>query len=443
MRHFPLFLDLQGRDVLLLGGGEALAAKARLLAAAGARLRQASRFSPELLEGVALACAAGAPEAELRALSAACQARGIPVNVVDRPALSSFITPAIIDRDPVTVAIGTAGTAPLLARLVRQRVEAVLSPGLGRIAALAERFRGRLREALPDVAARRRFLEGVLAGRPAQLAEEGRQAEAEAAFAAALARAETAPTGLVHLVGAGPGAADLLTLRALRLMGEADVIVHDRLVSAAVLDLARRDAERIDVGKARGRHPVPQERINALLVELARSGRKVVRLKGGDPFIFGRGGEEIEALAEAGIAFEVVPGITAALACAAQAGIPLTHREAARSVTFVAGQSREGRLAVDFAALARPGQTIAVYMGATILPQFFAGLVAAGADPSTPAAFIERGGSPDQRLLLGSFAEVAHEAGGWVGDGPALLLLGEACGRSPALPGARATVAPR
>ncbi|ONG51009.1 uroporphyrinogen-III C-methyltransferase [Pseudoroseomonas deserti] len=443
MRHFPLFLDLQGRDVLLLGEGEALAAKARLLTAAGARLREASRFSPALLDGVALACAAGAPEDELRALSAACQARGIPVNVVDRPALSSFVTPAVIDRDPVTVAIGTAGTAPLLARLIRQRIEAVLSPGLGRIAALAERFRGPLREKLPELGARRRFLERVFSGRPAQLAEEGRQAEAEAAFAAALEAAETATAGMVHLVGAGPGAADLLTLRALRLMGEADVVVHDRLVSAAVLDLARRDADRIDVGKSRGAHSVPQEEINALLVRLARTGRKVVRLKGGDPFVFGRGGEEIEALAEAGIAFEVVPGITAALACAAQAGIPLTHREAARSVTFVTGHTSDGRLAVDFDALARPGQTIAVYMGVTTLPQFFAGLVAAGADPTTPAAFIERGGSPDQRMLLGSFAEVARDAGGWVGGGPALLLLGEACGRSPALAGARATMAPQ
>ncbi|WP_159995075.1 siroheme synthase CysG [Roseomonas sp. 18066] len=429
MRHFPIFLDLQGRDVLLLGEGEALAAKARLLTEAGARLREAARFTPALLDGVALACAAGAPEEDLRALSDECRARGIPVNVVDRPALCSFITPAIIDRDPVTVAIGTAGAAPLLARLLRQRIEAVLSPGLGRVAALLQRFQQPLRARLPDVAARRRFLERAVTGRAAQLAEAGRQAEAEAAFAAALETAEAVPAGMVYLVGAGPGAADLLTLRALRLLGEADVIVHDRLVSAAVLDLARRDAERIHVGKARAHHCVPQDEINALLVRLARAGKKVVRLKGGDPFVFGRGGEELEALAEAGIAVEVVPGITAALACAAQAGIALTHRDGARSVTFVTGQTKDGRLAVDFDALARPGQTIAVYMGVTTLPQFFAGLVAAGADASLPAAFIEHGGSPDQRLLLGSFAEVARDAQAWVGGGPALLLLGEACGR--------------
>ncbi|PHK95324.1 uroporphyrinogen-III C-methyltransferase [Pseudoroseomonas rhizosphaerae] len=436
MRHFPIFLDLQGRDVLLLGGGEALEAKAALLEEAGARPRRAARFAPDLLEGIALACAAGAPEEDLRALHDACRARGIPVNVVDRPELCGFVTPAIVDRDPITIAIGTGGAAPVLARMARQRVETVLAPGLGRVAAMARHFRQAVRARLPGLAARRRFLDAALSGPAARLAEEGREAEAHAAFAAALERAEAAPAGSVHLVGAGPGAADLLTLRALRLLGEADVVVHDRLVPDEVLALARRDARRIYVGKVRAHHCVPQGEINALLVRLAREGLKVVRLKGGDPFIFGRGGEEKEAVEAAGIACEVVPGITAALACAAQAGIPLTHRDAARSLTLVTGHTRDGRLDVNFASLAQPGQTVAVYMGVTTLPLLFEGIVAAGGDPAQPAAFIERGGTPRQRVLRGSFAEVARRAGGWVEDGPALLLLGEACARGAPLAGA-------
>ncbi|MDQ1078874.1 siroheme synthase CysG [Pseudoroseomonas cervicalis] len=434
MRHFPIFLDLQDREVLLLGGGEALEAKAALLAAAGARLRQAARFSPALLEGIALACGAGAPEAELRALSEACRARGIPVNVVDRPELCGFITPAIIDRDPVTIAIGTGGAAPVLARLLRQRIESVLAPGIGRVAALARHFQQAIRARLPDLASRRRFLDAALDGPAARLAEAGQEAAARAVFAAALEAAGTAPPGSVHLVGAGPGAADLLTLRALRLLGEADIIVHDRLVPEAVLDMARRDARRIHVGKARGHHCLPQPEINALLIRLAREGHKVVRLKGGDPFVFGRGGEELEALRAAGIACEVVPGITAALACAAQAGIPLTHRDHVRSLTLVTGHTREGRLEVDFVALARPGQTIAVYMGVTTLGALFEGITAAGGDAEQPAAFIESGGTPRQRVLRGSFAEVARQARGWVGGGPALLILGTVCGPDPARP---------
>ncbi|MFC0407172.1 siroheme synthase CysG [Roseomonas elaeocarpi] len=429
MRYFPLFLDLQDRDVLLLGGGEALEGKAALLRRAGARLRHVDHFAPEMLEGVALAVAAGAPEHEMVALSQTCRASGIPCNVVDRTELCGFIMPAIIERDPVLVAVSTAGTSPVLARMIRQKIEAVLAPGIGRLAALCGRFQRATRARLPDLAARRRFLDGVLTGPAAELALAGRDEEATAAFAEALERAEERPAGMVHLVGAGPGAADLLTLRAQRLLGEADVVVHDRLVSAEVLDCARRDAEFIFVGKARANHCVPQAEINALLVQLAREGRRVVRLKGGDPFIFGRGGEEAEALAKVGIAHEVVPGITAALACAAQAGIPLTHRDCARSVTFVTGHTRDGRLDVDFASLARPGQTLAVYMGATTLPQLSAGLRDAGYDLSTPAALIERGGSPAQRTLRGTFAEVVANAPDWLQEGPAMLLLGEACAR--------------
>ena len=433
MRHFPAFLDLAGRPVLLLGEGEALAAKAGLLVAAGALPREAVRFEEAQLEGCALAVAAGAPEEDLHALSTACLRRGIPVNVVDRPDLCSFITPAIVTRDEITIGISTGGAAPVLARLIRQKVEAALPPLIGRVAALGRHFQQAVRERLPNLPARRGFMERALTGEPALLALGGRQAEAEAAFATMLETADATPRGFVQLVGAGPGAADLLTLRALRALGEADVIIHDRLVSAEVLDLARRDARRIFVGKKRAAHCVPQEGINTLLVELAREGLRVVRLKGGDPFVFGRGGEEAQALAAAGIPFEVVPGVTAALGCAAQAGIPLTHRHAAQMLTLVTGHSREGRLDLDFAALARSRQTLAVYMGLTTLAALRDGLAREGFDLATPAALIERGGSPQQRELRGRFAEVVTAAPGWAGDGPILLLLGEtvALGASP------------
>lgn len=425
MRHFPAFLDLANRSVLVLGEGEAIDRKAEVLRGAGALLRRAPRFAPAMLDGAALAIGADAPEEDLRALSAEAQRRGIPVNIVDRAALCSFVMPAIVDRDPITIAISTGGAAPTLARMIRQKVEAVLPPRLGAIAAIAGRFQARIRQALPDLAARRRFLDRALAGPAADLALAGREAEAEVAFARALEAAEATPQGRVFLVGAGPGAADLLTLRALRLLGEADVIVHDRLVSDEVLDMARRDAERIFVGKARANHCLPQEEINALLVRLGRAGKRVVRLKGGDPFIFGRGGEEAAALAEAGIPHEVVPGITAALACGADAGIPLTHRAAARMLTLVTGHTRDGRLDLDFAALARPGQTLAVYMGLATLPELVAGLVAAGLDPSTPAAIIEGGGTGEARRLDAMVVSLALAARGWGRGLPALVLIGE------------------
>jgi len=428
MQHFPVFLDLRGQTALLLGHGEQAEAKATLLAAAGAEIRHAEHFTPALLEGIALAIGAGAAEADLAALSAACRARGIPVNVVDRPALCSALLPAIIDRAPMTIAVSSGGAAPVLARLVRQKIEAVLPPGLGLIAGLAERWKAAIRQRLPALGPRRRFLEQVLEGEPARRAAAGDAAGADRAMAAALASAEERPRGMVHLVGAGPGAGDLLTLRALRLLGEADVIVHDRLGCEDALGMARRDAERIFVGKRRGDHCLPQEGINALLVRLARDGKRVVRLKGGDPLIFGRGGEEAEALAAAGIPCEVVPGVTAALACAAGAGIPLTHRDAARAVTFVTGHRREG--GVDLAGLVQPGVTLAIYMGIAMLRPIHDALLAEGMAATMPAAVIERGGTPGQRVLRGTLAEMLAQAPGWVTEGPALLLVGAAVGRA-------------
>jgi uroporphyrin-III C-methyltransferase/precorrin-2 dehydrogenase/sirohydrochlorin ferrochelatase len=382
MRHFPIFLDLQGHRALVLGAGENADRKAEALRKCGAIVVQMAEFDPAALDHCAIAIGAEASETDLATLVQTARARGIPVNVVDRPDLCSFITPAIIDRDPITVAISSAGTAPVLARLLRARIEAMIPPAFGRLASIADEFKAEIRRRFPNTALRRRVLDQALGGRVGDLVMAGHDDAARAEMARAIA-ADPAPTGIVYLVGAGPGAADLLTLRAHRLLGEADVIVHDRLVGEAVLDMARRDAQRIYVGKARANHCLPQSGINDLLIRLAQEGRKVVRLKGGDPFIFGRGGEEAEALAAAGIAFEVVPGITAALACAAQAGIPLTHREAARSVTFATGHTKDGRLDLDFDQLAKGG-TIAIYMGVVTLPLLRDGLHEAGLPPTTP-----------------------------------------------------------
>jgi uroporphyrin-III C-methyltransferase / precorrin-2 dehydrogenase / sirohydrochlorin ferrochelatase len=439
MRHFPLFMDVTGRPVLVVGAGELAEQKAEPLRRAGAKVRLRPVFNPADLEGCALAIGADGPELDLIALASTARTRSIPVNIVDRPDLCSFIMPAIIDRDPVTIAVSTDGAAPVLARQLRQRIEAVVPPAFGRLATLAGRFSAEIRRRLPDVTLRRRVLERVLTGRVADLIFAGREREAEAAVADELA-AGASQAGMVFLVGAGPGAPDLLTLRALRLLGEADVIVHDRLVEAEVLDLARRDAERIFVGKARAHHCMKQQEINALLIRLARTGKRVVRLKGGDPLIFGRGGEEAEALAAAGVPFEIVPGITAALACAAQAGVPLTHRDASRAVTLVTGHTKDGRLELDFAALARPGVTLAIYMGIQTLGELFAGLARHGFDAATPAVLVERGGTHRVRTLCGTLPNLVARAPSWSTGGPILVLLGEVVSRAtgtPAIKGER------
>jgi uroporphyrin-III C-methyltransferase / precorrin-2 dehydrogenase / sirohydrochlorin ferrochelatase len=419
----PIFLDLTGRRVLILGEGEAADRRAASYSALGAMVERATQFNPAGLPGCALAAAAGAPEADLQALSQAAQRLGIPVNVVDRPELSSFLTPAIIDRAPILIAVGTGGAAPVLARLLRQTIEAAIAPGWGRLAALAARMQAETRARLPDVIARRRTLERIFTGATAALALAGDDAGAEAAYRAELGMPGT-QQGFVHLVGAGPGAADLVSLRALRLLGEADVIVHDRLGTAEVLELARRDASRIDVGKAEGSHTMPQAEINALLIRLAREGKRVVRLKGGDPFIFGRGGEEIDALRSANIPCAVVPGITAALACAASAGIPLTHRDHAHAVTFVTAHRRRPDLGIDYAGLLRPGVTLAIYMGLATLPKLRDELEAAGFDTNMPAVLVEDGGTEHARVLRGRLTELADRAGAWARGGPVLTLLG-------------------
>jgi uroporphyrin-III C-methyltransferase/precorrin-2 dehydrogenase/sirohydrochlorin ferrochelatase len=425
MAATPIFLDLTDRRVLVLGQGEAADRRAAGYAALGAKVERSDTFDAAMLPGCALAAGAGAPEEALLAMSREAQRLGIPVNVVDRPALSSFITPSIVERGPITIAVSTGGAAPILARMLRQIIEAAVAPGWGSLAALAGRLQAETRARLPDVDRRRRVLERIFAGNTATLALAGDEAGAEAAFRAALddAEGEAAP-GFVTLVGAGPGAADLVSLRGLRLLGEADVIVHDRLGTADVLALARRDAHRIDVGKAEGHHTMPQAEINALLVRLAREGRRVVRLKGGDPFIFGRGGEEVAALTAAGVAHAVVPGITAALACAASAGIPLTHRDHAHAVTFVTAHRRREDLGIDYAGLLRPGVTLAVYMGLATLPRLRDELAAAGFDPGMKAVLVEDGGTARAPVFRGRLSELADQAGEWASGGPVLTLLG-------------------
>ena len=432
MRHFPIFMDLHGRRGLVLGTGEAADRKADALRRCGADVVQIATFDPAALDRCAIAIGAEAAEQDIAALVEAAGSRGIPVNIVDRPALCSFITPAVVDRSPITVAVSSGGAAPVLARLIRARIEALVPPAFGRLAAIADEFKAEIRRYLPDTALRRRVLERALGGRVADLVAAGDEDGARQEMSRQIGEGAE-PSGIVYLVGAGPGASDLLTLRAHRLLGEADVIVHDRLIGDDVLDMARRDAERIYVGKARANHCLPQEGINDLLVRLAREGRKVVRLKGGDPFIFGRGGEEAEALAAAGVAFEVVPGVTAALACAAQSAIPLTHREAARTVTFATGHTKEGHLDLDFAQLAQGG-TIAVYMGVVTLPLLRDGLFAAGLAPRTPAALIERGGTRAQRLLKGTLDDLVAQAADWSTGGPTLVLIGDVVGRQAVRP---------
>lgn len=314
MRHFPIFMDLQGRRAVVLGTGAVARRKADALARAGAMVEIVGQFRAGLLDGCALAVGADAPEADLQELTDAARRAGVPVNVVDRPELCSFIMPAIVDRDPLTIAIGSAGNAPVLARLLRARIEAVVPPAYGRLAALAGEFKAALRRNIPDVTQRRQLLERLLTGPAADLVFAGQDDAARGVFADSIAAGVIAGDGVVFLVGAGPGAADLLTLRAQRLLGEADVIVHDRQVTSAVLDMARRDADRIDLGETGVGHDMAQSDITALLARLAREGRRVVRLSSGDPLIGGHGGAEAEALRAAGIGVEIVPGITTAQA---------------------------------------------------------------------------------------------------------------------------------
>jgi uroporphyrin-III C-methyltransferase/precorrin-2 dehydrogenase/sirohydrochlorin ferrochelatase len=375
--------------------------------------------------GFALVIAATDDDAVNRAVAAAARARRIPVNVVDRPVLCSFIMPSIVERAPVIVAVSSGGASPVLARLLRARLESLIPAGYGRLAALAAAFRDRVKARFKPPE-RRRFWERVLQGPIAELVFSGRDAEARSALEAALTDTRLAFSGgEVSLIGAGPGDPDLLTFRALRLMQQADVVVYDRLVSKPVLDLVRLEAERIYAGKERARHALPQEDINHLLIRLAREGKRVVRLKGGDPFIFGRGGEEIATLAAEGIPFQVVPGITAAAGCASYAGIPLTHRDYSQSVLFVTGHLQDGSMNLNWPALAQPRQTVVVYMGLLGIDVLCRQLVAHGLPAATPAALIQQGTTPRQRVLTGDLATLPDIVRRSNVAAPTLIIVGE------------------
>jgi uroporphyrin-III C-methyltransferase/precorrin-2 dehydrogenase/sirohydrochlorin ferrochelatase len=457
MDYFPIFLRLAGEPALVVGGGEVAARKIDLLLRAGAVVTVvapevidslaekiaarvirhiADEFRPEHLDGARLAIAATEKRSINAWIAHQAERRNVPINVVDDRELSRFIVPAIVDRSPVVVAVGSSGDAPVLTRRLREKLESFLPQRLGALAKLAGAFRPRVKARIENAGRRRRFWESFFDGELARDVLAGRlDASSEAAehrVIESLTRLaqEQATPGEVVLVGAGPGDPGLLTLRALRALQNADVIVYDRLVSAEVLDVARRDAERVYVGKAAGHAHVAQEEINALLVKLAKAGRRVCRLKGGDPFIFGRGGEELEALAAHGVRFEVVPGVTAAAGCAAYAGIPLTHRDHAQSLTFVTGhykQDGDEKVAdkVDWASLARPSQTAVFYMGLGSLEEIIARLREHGAPADRAAAVIEEGTRATQRVVLGSLTDLSVKVREASIGSPALLIVGE------------------
>jgi uroporphyrin-III C-methyltransferase/precorrin-2 dehydrogenase/sirohydrochlorin ferrochelatase len=447
VNYFPVFFDLTAQRVLVVGGGEVALRKVALLERSGAsvflvapevlpELRQRAadglmnlairEFVPDDLEGARLVIVATSRRAVNRWIASLSEARGIPVNVVDDREASRFIVPAIIDRDPVLVAISTGGASPVLARRLRERLEAAIPKQIGSLAIWLRALRHAARRRLRGTDERRRFFETVVDGAAAQRFIAGDTHGAQVIAQQLLGRTSVAAkaAGDVTLVGAGPGDPELLTLKALRALQDADVILHDRLVPESVLDMARRDATRICVGKAAGNLGSTQEEINALLIEHALKGSRVVRLKGGDPFIFGRGGEELEALAQARISFSVIPGVTAAAGCAAYAGIPLTHRDYAHSVTFVTGHADKDGREPDWRALAQPGMTAVFYMGLARVERIAAQMMAHGAAATLPAAVIAQGTLRDQRVITGTLADIAATTAGSGIQSPALLVVG-------------------
>lgn len=448
MEYFPFFFDLRGRAVLLVGGGEVATRKAELLARAGARLlvvapeiiaplallakksggeTRRREYAAADMDGVLVAVAATDDNALNRRVREDGRKYGAPVNVVDNPALCDFIFPAIVDRAPLVAAVSSGGASPVLARRVRARLEMLLPPATGRLCEWCAQIREKVRAKIP-AARRRAFWERMLDGAAAEAVLSGNEKRGGKLLDEELRRFadSAAPEGEVYLIGAGPGAADLLTLRALRLLQKADVVVYDRLASAEVLELARRDAEKICVGKRRDFHSATQEEINKILISNARRGLRVARLKGGDPFIFGRGGEEMQALRAAKIPFRTAAGITAALGCAAAVGVPLTHRDAAGGVRFCTAHRREdGRAAEYWRRLAEDTDcTLAFYMAGASLAETAQNLVAAGRAANTPAAVICAGTTSAQRVITGALCEIAARAADSLVS-PALLLVGE------------------
>ncbi len=446
MDYFPIFLNLKQQPCLVVGAGEVALRKITLLIRSGAQITVIAAevsdavaamesshslkiikksFAAEDLQNYRLVISATNHEETNQLVAKTANERNIPVNVVDNPKLCSFIFPAIIDRSPIVAAVSSGGAAPVLARLLRAKIESIIPAGFGRLAHLAETFRNSVKEKITVPAQRRIFWEQVLQGTIAELVFAGKEQEAEQKIQQLLENsANTAQTGAVYLVGAGPGDPDLLTFRALRLMQQADVVVYDQLVSAEIVDLARRDAEKIFVGKRRDYHTLPQESINELLANLAKAGKRVVRLKGGDPFIFGRGGEEIETLMEQGISFQVVPGITAASGCASYAGIPLTHRDHAQSCTFVTGHLKDGSINLNWQQLAAPHQTIVIYMGLMGLEKICTALIAHGSSPDLPIAVVQQGTTQYQRVMTGTLATLPNQVIEKELKSPTLIIIG-------------------
>ncbi|WP_312691367.1 siroheme synthase CysG [Kosakonia sp.] len=443
MDYLPLFAAVKDRPVLVIGGGEIAARKITFLRRAGARVLivarhlepelltlaeqqavqwLASEFDESQLDNVFLVIAATDDSALNRRVFDAANVRHRLVNVVDDQPLCSFIFPSIVDRSPLLVAISSGGNAPVLARLLREKIEALLPGNLGRMAEVAGRWRTRIKAFRRSTDERRRFWESAFRGRFASLMAAGDEPAAEKALEAELTQPGSAG-GEIILVGAGPGDAGLLTLRGLQVIQQADVVFYDHLVSAQVLELTRRDAEKICVGKRAGGHAVAQHDTNRMLVDAAREGKTVVRLKGGDPFIFGRGGEELQAAAQAGIPFQVVPGVTAASGATAYAGIPLTHRDFAQSVTFVTGHYKADSAPFDWSLLAQSRQTLAIYMGTMKAAEISAQLIAHGRDKTTPVAVIARGTRTDQHVSTGTLEQLEELAK--AAPMPALLVIGE------------------
>jgi len=424
MQNYPIFIDLKNQPCLIVGGGPVALRKIRLMISAGAKITVVAPeictdleaefghqiqhltrcFEDKDILGYRLITAATNDPKVNKHVSALAQAINIPVNVVDKPGLCSFITPSIVDRSPVVIAISTGGDAPVLARILRAKLEALIPSTYGRLAATMGQYRDAVKRALPEERDRRIFWEKVVRGPIAELFFSGRNDKAEQHLEKLIKSSSAADNsmGEVWLIGAGPGDPDLLTFRALRLMQQADVVLYDRLVSTEILNLCRRDADRIYVGKRRAEHAVPQENINQLLVDLAKQGKSVVRLKGGDPFIFGRGGEEIELLAQSNVPFQIVPGITAASGCATYAGIPLTHRDHAQSCVFVTGHLKNGTVDLNWPMLANSNQTVVIYMGLVGLPYICNKLIEHGVSKHMPIALIEQGTTNNQQVYTGT-----------------------------------------
>ena len=449
MDHLPVFLNVKGQRALVVGSGTLAARKADLLVRAGcdltvlaptpsddlARLMQkhqvkhkTSDLSTDDLNGCVIAFGASSDAAINRKLHDLATAAGVPVNISDDPELCDFIMPAVVDRSPLLVAIGSGGTTPLLTRMLKARFETTIPAAYGRLAEFAGSYRQRVKDSIPNTTRRRRFWETMIAGPVAEQLFSGQEAEATTLMDGLLEEAATAgdrpPRGEVYLVGTGPGDPDLLTFRALRLMQQADVVLYDRLIGDGILNLVRRDASRVYVGKMKKDHSVPQEEISEMLIRLAQEGKRVLRLKGGDPFVFGRGGEEIATLAENGVAFQVIPGVTAANGCAAYAGIPLTHRDHAQSYIVVTGHEKDGKLNLNWKSLIQPRQTVVIYMGLTSLGTITAGLLSNGADPATPAAVIENGTRPGQRVITGTLESLLGKSTEAEIKSPTLIIVG-------------------